>query len=76
MNLTTQKKQASARADHPAAKVVGAFHEMRESCSHYRGIKNRPESLQCTHKSASRVSNWCAMDCCPLVRERALSESV
>lgn len=76
MALSPQKKQAIAREDHPAAQVVSSFLEMREGCRFYRGIKNTPESLQCTHPGASRASNWCALHDCPLVEERADYHSV
>jgi hypothetical protein len=74
--MSRQKQVAVMRKDHPAAPVVSAFADMREKCRHYRGIKDHDESLQCTHQDASRMSNWCAMDCCPLLRERAQAESL
>ena len=58
--------------EHPAEKVVEAFDEMRERCGDYHGIKEDHDSLQCTHKDADdRNGNWCAMDTCPLLREKA-----
>ena len=74
--MSRQKQSAVMREDHPAAKVVAAFSDMRETCRHYRGIKKRDDSLQCAHQDASRLSNWCAMDCCPLLQERAEAEAL
>lgn len=74
--MTKQKERAVLRLDHPAAAVVAAFGEMREKCRHYRGIKLKEDSLQCTHPDMERHENWCAMDVCPLLRERAQVESL
>lgn len=74
--MTKRKYKAVMRPNHPARSVVAAFSEMREGCGHYRGIKVYDHSLQCTHKDASRLSNWCAMDCCPFLQERAQAESL
>lgn len=76
--MNKQKYRAVMRPKHPARTIVAAFHDMRENCKHFRGIKVREESLACTHKDASRVGygNWCAMDCCPLIRERAQAEGL
>lgn len=74
--MSIHKHRAVMRPNHPAVAVVGAFFEMRDSCQHYRGCKKNDASLQCAHKDASRMSNWCAMDCCPLLKERAAAESV
>jgi len=76
MSETRQKYRAVMREDHPAAGVVAAFVAMRDGCRHYRGIKVSDTSLQCRHADADRESNWCAMDCCPLLRERASAEAV
>jgi len=77
MVMSKQKYRAVMREGHPAEKVVGAFGEMRENCGYYRGIKERDDSLQCTHKDATRGwGNWCAMDLCPLLRERAQAENL
>lgn len=73
--MSPQKKNAVMRDSHPAKPVVDAFFDMRENCRHYRGIKDDERSLQCGHPDASRASNWCAMDQCPLLRERARAES-
>lgn len=62
--------------DHPAQHVVTAFHRMREGCEHYHGIKDETDDSQCTHGENDHVGSWCAMDCCPLLRERARYESV
>jgi hypothetical protein len=64
------------REEHPAAGVVDAFLAMRERCKHYRGVKERSDRPQCTHRDADRMSSYCAMDCCPLLQERARAESV
>ena len=62
------------RVDHPAAAVVDAFFDMRESCEHYAGMKEEDSDDQCQHKETR--SSWCAMDCCPLLQERARVNSV
>ncbi|MBK1614986.1 hypothetical protein CKO44_16070 [Rubrivivax gelatinosus] len=51
--------------------AVDAFQTARESCRHYRGFKAREEARQCTHASHPESGNWCAMDSCPLLRQRA-----
>ena len=77
MTMSKQKYRAVMREGHPAAAVVIAFGTMRENCTYYRGIKENDDSLQCTHKEANRGwGNWCAMDCCPLLHERAQAESM
>jgi hypothetical protein len=53
------------------AAAVAAFEAARDNCSHYRGIKTREDSRQCTHAGHLESGNWCAMDCCPLLRQRA-----
>ena len=63
--------RAAARADHPMAATVAAFEQARESCRHYRGIRKSDASRQCAHASHPEAGNWCAMDCCPLLRQRA-----
>lgn len=64
------------REDHPARRVVGEFWKMRERCQHYHGIKDETDDSQCTHAENGHTGSWCAMDCCPLLRERARAESV
>jgi hypothetical protein len=65
------------KSDHPAAAVVNAFFDMRESCTHYRGMIEKEGDDQCKHEDNRRQSTrWCAMDSCPLLQERARAESV
>lgn len=71
MLTSKQAIRAAARADHPMRQAVDAFAEARETCRHYRGIKASNASRQCTHASHPESGNWCAMDCCPLLRQRA-----
>ena len=64
------------REDHPARHVVAECWKMREGCQHYHGIKDGLDDSQCTHSDNDHTGSWCAMDCCPLLRERARAESV
>jgi len=64
------------REDHPARHVVAGFWKMRESCDNYTGIKDDTDGRQCLHDAHPQCGNWCAMDCCPLLRERARAENV
>lgn len=57
--------------NHPAAAVVEAFGAMREACRHYHGIKMTDDEHQCTHPENELCGHWCAMDACPLLRDRA-----
>lgn len=41
----------------------------REACEHYHGIKFDQDESQCTHPDNKRAGSWCALDCCPLLRE-------
>lgn len=66
-----QKLKAISRPDHPAAKVVSEFEQMRDRCRHYRGFKKHENSLQCTHPDAEREPNWCVLHKCPLLEERS-----
>ncbi len=68
--------QDAMREDHPARLVVGEFWKMRESCEQYHGIKDERDDCQCTHPENDHTGSWCAIDCCPLLRERARAESV
>lgn len=70
MPMSRQEQVAAARADHPMAATVAAFQESRETCRFYTGIKTHDSSRQCCHKN-SGDGDWCAMDCCPLLRQRA-----
>ena len=75
--MTKQKLRAVMRDDHPAAKVVDAFWDMRERCRFYTGIKDHADSLQCRHPDNRRdCGTWCAMDVCPLLHERAQAHNV
>lgn len=57
--------------------VVDAFANMRERCEHYNGIKDRSDDDQCKHPdNRGSFGNWCALDCCPLVRARAEARSL
>ena len=71
MPMSQQAQRAAAREDHPMAAAVAAFETARETCRHYRGIKTREDSRQCTHDRNHADGDWCAMDCCPLLRQRA-----
>jgi hypothetical protein len=75
MTMSRQEYTAATRIDHPMAAVVAAFGEAREKCRFYTGIKERDDSRQCTHKH-SGIGDWCAMDCCPLLKQRAAALSV
>lgn len=70
MVMSRQEQVAAARADHPMAAVVDAFGAARESCKFYTGFKELEDSRQCKHKN-SGIGDWCAMDCCPLLRQRS-----
>jgi hypothetical protein len=71
MPMSRQEQQAAARNDHPMREVVDGFQQARESCRYYRGIKDSENSRQCTHDRNRGPGDWCAMDCCPLLRQRA-----
>lgn len=71
MPVNQHGQRAAARADHPMAATVAAFEAAREGCPHYRGIKTRDDSRQCRHASNPSEGDWCGMDCCPLLRQRA-----
>ena len=76
--LPNQKARAVARKDHPAAQVTKAFSNMRERCRYYRGIKESDAQRQCTHPDNRQPAptNWCTMEDCPLLRERAAFENL
>ena len=71
MSMSQQEQRAAERADHPMREVVDSFQVAREACRHYRAIKTREDSRQCTHDHNHATGNWCAMDCCPLLIQRA-----
>lgn len=70
MGMSRQEQTAAARSDHPMAAVVYEFQDARETCRYYTGMKVRDDSRQCKHKDRG-PGDWCAMDCCPLLRQRA-----
>ena len=78
MATVAQREQIKImRADHPALAVVNAFFDMRESCKHYRGMIEKEGDDQCKHtENRSSTTSWCAMDTCPLLRERARAQGI
>lgn len=56
--------------------VVIEFFNVRERCAHYGGVKEYPETEQCSHQANSSSGIWCAMDSCPLLRELAQDEGI
>lgn len=74
--MTRQEHKKAMRDDHPAKKVVGEFFDMREKCKHYTGMKNSHSDAQCKHRENYGTGQWCAMDVCPLLIQRAQAESV
>lgn len=44
--------------------LVGMFHDLRDDCEHYKGIKEDDED-QCVHPD--KRGEWCSFKECPLI---------
>ena len=71
MSMSPLEQRAAGRTDHPMAAAAAASENARETCLHYRGIKTREGNRQFFHERNHTGGNWCAMDCRPLLRQRA-----
>lgn len=55
--------------DKTVEEIRRLFAEGRERCADYHGIKANYDELQCSHIDNKSLGCWCAVDCCPLLRE-------